>query len=164
MVEIAPVQGTAELAAIRILFQEYAESLEMDLEYQGFTAELADLPGSYAPPHGALLLARVDQALSGCVAVRRLHEQVCEMKRLYVRPAHRGLGVGPLLVRAAIESARGLGYAQMWLDTLPSMTAAHQLYRRLGFHEIAPYGQAFAHGSRFFGLRLAASPTAGGIS
>ena len=154
MVEIAPVHNSTELAAIGSLFREYADSLEIDLEYQGFPAELANLPGSYAAPEGALLLARTDGAASGCVALRRLDRDVCEMKRLYVRPAHRGSGLGALLVRAAIESARSLGYAEMWLDTLPTMAAAHQLYLRLGFREIAPYGPAAAPGSRFYGLRL----------
>ena len=163
MVHIATVESSTELAAIRALFQEYSEALDVDLEYQGFTAELVHLPGAYAAPDGALLLARIGDAVAGCVALRRLDEQVCEMKRLYVRPAHRGLGLGAMLVEAAIENARRLGYVEMWLDTLHTMIGAHQLYRRLGFREIAPYGQAFAPGSRFFGLRLADPPAAGGV-
>ena len=151
---VAPINGPDELAVIRTLFHEYARSLEIDLEYQGFTAEVSGLPGAYAPPFGALLLARHDDGPAGCVALRRLREEVCEMKRLFVRPQHRGTGLGARLVQSAIETGRALGYAEMWLDTLPSMLGAHRLYESLGFHEIAPYGESFAPGSRFYGIRL----------
>lgn len=151
------VNSSEDLAIIRTLFHEYARSLEIDLEYQGFTAEVNGLPGAYGPPFGALLLARHDDGLAGCVALRRLDEDVCEMKRLYVRPQHRGSGLGALLVRSAIDAGRGLGYREMWLDTLPSMLGAHRLYESLGFREIAPYGESFAPGSRFYGIRLSDS-------
>ncbi len=139
-----------------MLFGEYAASLPIDLEYQGFAAELRGLPGAYRPPGGQLLVARVGDVDAGCVALRRLDARTCEMKRLYVRPAHRGSGVGPLLVDAAIAVARAAGYEEMRLDTLPSMTGAHRLYLRRGFREIAPYGGPAAPGTRYFALRLIA--------
>jgi putative acetyltransferase len=156
VIDIAPVTGAEDLAAVRALFHEYAQSLESHLEYQDFSAEVASLPGAYSPPDGALLLARRGGSAAGCVAVRRLGEQLCEMKRLYVRPPHRGSGAGAQLVRSALESARDLGYHELWLDTLPTMGDAHKLYVRLGFREIAPYGSNFAPGSRFYGFRLVA--------
>jgi putative acetyltransferase len=156
VVRISPVTAAEELATVRALFHEYAQSLAVDLEYQGFSAEVANLPGAYSPPGGALLLARTDTLAAGCVAVRRLGDHLCEMKRLYVRPPNRGSGVGLLLVQSAINTARDLGYHEMWLDTLPTMVDAHRLYLRLGFHEIAPYSENFVPGSRFYGLRLVA--------
>lgn len=153
MPRIAPVSGAEEVETARELFLEYAASLPVELEYQGFSSELAELEARYSPPGGALLLAWAGADPTGCVAVRPLHGRTCEMKRLYVRPAHRGSGLGPLLVRAAIRAARELGYEEMWLDTLPTMTDAHRLYEKLGFREIPPYGSAVP-GSRFYGLRL----------
>jgi putative acetyltransferase len=156
VVDLAPASGPGGLSTVRALFLEYAESLGVDLEYQGFAAEVANLPGPYAPPSGMLLLARREGSAVGCVALRRLEETVCEMKRLYVRPVARGAGIGALLVQAVIQGARDLGYREMWLDTLPTMVDAHRLYVRLGFREIPPYGPSFAPGSRFYGLRLMA--------
>ncbi len=130
-----------EIAAVADLFREYAASLGVDLSYQGFDAELAGLPGAYAPPDGALLVAAApDQELLGCVAVRPLRTSgECEMKRLYVRPAARGTGAGAALAMAAIDTATGAGYRAMRLDTLGSMVSAQALYRRLGFELTAPY-------------------------
>jgi len=153
MTAIAPVTSE-EIPVARALIVEYGASLEIDLSYQSFEDEIASLPGSYAPPGGQLLLARVEGEPAGCVAVRRLDAEHCEMKRLYVRPAYRGTGVGRLLAEAAIRHARELGYLEMRLDTLATMKGAHALYASLGFQEIAPYTQSYAPGSRFYGLRL----------
>jgi putative acetyltransferase len=157
VIDIVAAVGAEAIASARELFLEYAAALPVDLEYQGFAAELENLPGAYRPPAGALLLARVDGALAGCVAVRPLDTHVGEMKRLYVRRLHRGSGVGPRLVEAAIAAAGACGYAALWLDTLASMTAAQRLYQRYGFRTIAPYGGQAAPGTRYYGLRLPAA-------
>lgn len=125
------------------LFLEYATALGIDLEFQGFTAELAQLPGAYAPPGGALFIARVDGALAGCCALRALHgtsyTDACEMKRLYVRPMFRGFGLGRALAERVLEAALQIGYANILLDTLDEMESARALYADLGFTEIPPY-------------------------
>jgi putative acetyltransferase len=127
------------LSIVRELFQEYAASLGVDLGFQDFDREVATLPGRYAPPRGCILLAYVDDAPAGCIAMRPLVEQRCEMKRLWVRAGYRGLRLGEQLSRALIEHARGLGYTAMRLDTLAAMQPAQRLYRALGFREIPPY-------------------------
>lgn len=124
---------------LRELFREYTSSLGIDLSFQDYAAELAALPGKYAPPDGRLYLALVDGKPAGCVGLRRLDAGRCEMKRLYVRPAFRGLRLGDALVRRVIDDAASLGYRRMLLDTLPSMRRAIGLYRGLGFVDIAPY-------------------------
>jgi len=154
VIDITPVDSSAEIEAATALFREYADSLPVDLEYQGFSAELQNLPGVYQPPTGALFIALVDGGAAGCAAVRRLDEHTCEMKRLYVRPAHRGSGIGPMLVAKAVATARTLGCDHIWLDTLASMTAAHRLYLSMGFREIPSYGDDAAPGTRYFGLRV----------
>ncbi len=124
----------------RALFLEYANSLDFDLCFQSFDEELNGLPGSYAPPAGRLLLASCDGQAAGCIALRKLEDEICEMKRLYVRPAYRGKGVGRRLVDAVIAEGRDIGYQRMRLDTIESsMRDAIALYRRRGFREIAPY-------------------------
>jgi putative acetyltransferase len=153
--DITQARATADIAAVRELLREYAASLGVDLEYQGFSAELGALPGEYAPPAGELLLARVGGEVAGCVALRALDQSTLEMKRLYVRPCRRGTGLGKRLIEAAIALARQRGYAELRLDTLPSMASAQALYRTLGFSEIAPYGQQFLPGTRFYALPLA---------
>ncbi|RZU00695.1 GNAT family N-acetyltransferase [Rivibacter subsaxonicus] len=132
-----------EIDAARALFREYADALGVDLCFQNFEAELATLPGDYAEPTGALLLAWCDGELAGCCALRPLPEadepNACEMKRLYVRRPFRRFGVGRLLAEALIDLARHAGYSAMLLDTLDDMEAARELYASLGFEEIPPY-------------------------
>ncbi len=139
--QIIPANTPAHIAEIRQLFIEYAEWLQVSLCFQGFQQELAELPGKYAPPRGALLLASDGEQVVGCVALRPLEDDdVCEMKRLYVRPVAQGQHVGERLVNAIIAEARKLGYDRMRLDTLlGKMEKAISIYRRVGFREIAPY-------------------------
>jgi putative acetyltransferase len=146
------------LAAARELFDEYAASLDISLSFQGFDEELASLPGTYAPPQGRLLLAWRGKVSVGCVALRPLEPGVCEMKRLYVRPAYRTGGVGRLLVERVIHEATTAGYRRMRLDSLPAMETALQLYRRFGFREIAPYTSNPVKGAVFLELLLDRSP------
>ena len=136
---IIDAQTIAQLAAIRDLFREYAGSLDIDLCFHGFEEELAQLPGRYAPPEGRLLLLLNNGAPAGCVALRKIAEGICEMKRLYVRPAFRRHGSGRILAQAIIEAGRQIGYQRMRLDTLPSMAEALTLYRSLGFQPIPSY-------------------------
>ena len=139
---------------VRALFQEYAASLGIHLCFQNFDKELAGLPGGYAPPTGRLLVAVDEDRLAGCVALRRIDARVCEMKRLYVRPAHRGTGLGRKLAEAVIAAAREIGYAKMRLDTLPSMIAAIKLYDSLGFADTQPYRFNPVEGVRYMELVL----------
>ena len=132
-----------ELDALRTLFEEYAISLGVDLCFQGFEAELSNLPGEYAPPRGCLLLAWVGDALAGCCALRPLdscdYPNAGEMKRLYVRKAFRAFGIGRQLADGTLDAARQIGYTSVLLDTLDDMEAARALYADLGFVEIPPY-------------------------
>ena len=142
-IELVPAESAEQIAAVRELFSEYAASLSIDLGFQNFDAELAGLPGVYAPPGGALLLALVDGAPAGCVAMRALpesdHTNACEMKRLYVRRAFRRFGLGRLLTQQLMDLATQSGHSCMLLDTLDDMEAARGLYTALGFDEIPPY-------------------------
>jgi ribosomal protein S18 acetylase RimI-like enzyme len=138
------VPDTPELlGAARVIFREYADSLGIDLCFQNFEAELAGLPGEYAPPQGVLLLAFAGGELAGCGAMRPLSDvdpaNACEMKRLFVRRAFRRVGLGRILAQALMDRAAGAGYSAMLLDTLDEMESARELYASLGFEEVAPY-------------------------
>jgi ribosomal protein S18 acetylase RimI-like enzyme len=146
--------AAGDVTAARALFEEYGASLDVDLAFQGFAEELAALPGGYVPPSGALLLADLDGAIVGCAAVRALEGDACELKRLYVRPAARGHGLGRTLTEAALAAARRLGYRRVRLDTLPTMTSAFALYQELGFHEIDPYRFNPVPGTRYLEREL----------
>jgi ribosomal protein S18 acetylase RimI-like enzyme len=158
---IRSVQANLEtdLSLLRALLVEYAEGLGIDLEFQHFAEELANLPGAYALPAGCLLLAEWRGQMAGCVALRPLEEDICELKRLYVRPSFRANGIGRALSRAAIDRAQDIGYARMRLDTLPWMDAAVALYRSLGFVEIEPYCHNPVPGARFFELTFTTRPS-----
>jgi putative acetyltransferase len=155
-VSILRAESPDDFACGRVLIEAYAASLGVDLEFQGFSGEVARLSVEYARPAGALLLARDTKTGTplGCVAVRRLERDVCEMKRLYVAPEARGRGVGRALVVAIIDEAHALGYERMRLDTLISMHAARQLYTALGFREIAPYRYNPLDGTSYMELAL----------
>ena len=157
MTTIRPVNLPDELRTVRALLREYESELGIDLGFQDFERELESLPGDYAPPpRGALLLAEVEGAVAGCVALRPQDGDACEMKRLYARPAFRGRGVGRALTAAIVAEARRIGYARIRLDTLPVMTEAQALYQRLGFTEIPPLREHPVPGARVLELTLAA--------
>jgi len=137
--EIAQAETAQEIAAARELFEEYQRWTGVDLCFQGFAAELAALPGDYAPPRGRLLLARRDGEVAGCVALRDAGGGSGEMKRLYVRPQFQGAGLGRRLVEELLAAARAIGYRRLLLDTLPMMATAQALYERLGFRDIPPF-------------------------
>lgn len=151
---IAPFTAV-DLPALAQLFRAYAASLPIDLGYQGFDAELASLPGKYAPPAGALLIGRDASGVAlGCVAMRPLEQGVCEMKRLYVAPEARGSGLGKQLAVAIVDAARAAGYREMRLDTLMSMTSAIALYEQLGFVRIGAYYDTPIENTVFMSLQL----------
>lgn len=155
--KIRQAESDADLLVAHDLFTEYADSLGVDLSFQDFDRELVELPGAYAPPQGRLLLALTDETAAGCVALRDLGGGACEMKRLYVRPAFRGRGVGRALAGAIIDEACVVGYRRMRLDTLPSMAEAIPLYRSLGFREIEPYRFNPVEGTTFLELEIVPS-------
>jgi ribosomal protein S18 acetylase RimI-like enzyme len=143
-----------DVGVARALIAEYADSLGVDLDFQDFSRELASLPGDYVRPRGVLLLASIGGRDVGCVGVRPLETDGCEMKRLYVRTSARGTGTGRRLADAAIAFAREAGYRTMRLDTLPGMDSAQHLYRTLGFREVAPYRYNPVPGTTFMELAL----------
>jgi ribosomal protein S18 acetylase RimI-like enzyme len=153
-IEITQVINTEQVEQARQLIAEYISSLGIDLSFQNFAEEVAELPGCYAPPDGLLLLALVETQAAGCIGVRRLELDICEMKRLYVKPSFRSLGIGKSLVEAAINQARLLGYKSMRLDTLPQMLGAQKLYASLGFIRIEPYCFNPIEGTVFMELAL----------
>jgi ribosomal protein S18 acetylase RimI-like enzyme len=137
---LSQAESPAQIEQVRELFLEYAHSLGFSLCFQSFDEELAGLPGDYAPPSGRLFLAQYRNDLAGCVALHKIEPEICEMKRLYLRPQLRGRGVGRALAEAVIAEARAIGYSKMRLDTVePVMPNAVAMYRRLGFVEIEPY-------------------------
>ena len=143
---------------MRELFREYEQALGVDLCFQGFAAELASLPGQYAPPRGRLYLAHVAEDIAGCAGLRPASETAAELKRLYVRAAFRGQQLGRRLAERAIADAHEIGYRAVVLDTLPSMTEAHALYASLGFRECAPYTASAVPGTQFLEKVLTMSP------
>lgn len=149
---------TAEdYAAGRILIEEYATALGVDLCFQNFSEEISNLPKMYGPPHGSLWLALTNGEAVGCVAVRTQSGTTCEMKRLYVKPEYRGTHLGRRLAKTALRKAQQLGYARMVLDTLPSMTEAQALYESLGFREVDGYYQNPVQGVRYLARELTSS-------
>jgi len=156
--ELVEPLGADQLAATREIFREYALGLGVDLCFQGFEAELAQLPGDYAAPMGRLWLALVDRSVAACCALRPLDSstvgKACEIKRLYVRPTFRGLGLGRLLATTVVGDARRAGYERVFLDTLDHMTAARALYAALGFVEVAPYYHNPIAGVHYLKLEL----------
>jgi putative acetyltransferase len=153
-VKISQATSADDIAVVRRLFEEYAASLGVDLSYQGFAAELAGLPGAYAAPRGRLLLASAEGTSSGCVALRPVDEQACEMKRLFVRPERQRFGLGRMLAARVIDEARVIGYSKILLDTLPCMHGALRLYQSFGFVRRPPYFQSPVEGNVFMELQL----------
>lgn len=154
VVQLRQASTPEDLAAAHTLFEEYAAWLRVDLCFQRFNEELASLPGLYAPPRGRLLLALVGDEVAGCVALRPMDDEVCEMKRLYVRSSVRGSGVGRRLAETVIQEARNTGYSRMKLDTLSSMSTALQLYASLGFSRCPAYYDTPLKETVFMELRL----------
>lgn len=153
--KLIEAHSAEEIGHARELFEEYAAGLGIDLCFQSFEKELAELPGAYVPPAGRLLIAIADKQAAGCVALRKIADGVCEMKRLYVRPGFRGSGLGHTLADAIILNAREIGYRRMRLDTLPGrMDRAIAMYRSLGFKEIEPYYDNPVAGALFMELEL----------
>jgi len=158
MLKIIPVENGEDLRRARLLFEEYAASLDFNLCFQNFEEELAKLPGDYTPPSGCLFLGIYDGHEAGCIALRRISRDVCEMKRLYVRPRFRGSGIGRSLAKAVIEQAKEMGYSGMRLDTVPAMERARALYASLGFKEIPPYCHNPIPGAVFLELKFNPGP------
>ena len=158
--ETRMVTHGADLEEVRTLFREYADWVAVDLSFQGFSEELAGLPGQYQLPSGVLLLCLVDDQPAGCVAIRQWQARACEMKRLYVRKSFQGQKCGHFLAGQAIAWARQAGYERMLLDTLPAMATAQRLYEGLGFREVLAYRFNPVPGARFMELSWLGSPQA----
>ncbi|HZY05201.1 MAG TPA: GNAT family N-acetyltransferase [Anaeromyxobacteraceae bacterium] len=154
MTRLGQAAAPEELALARELFLEYQRAIGVDLCFQGFQAEVAGLPGAYAPPRGRLLVAWVDERPAGCGALRPIEGDAAEMKRMWVRPSFRGRGLGRAVAEALLAAARSEGYARIRLDTLPSMAEAQALYRSLGFVKVPPYNDNPHPGAIHMELRL----------
>lgn len=150
------ITGQDRIEEVKQLFLEYTQSLKIDLAFQDFETELKTLPGKYEPPDGVLILALIDDKAVGCIAFRKISEDTCEMKRLYVRDNYRRLGIGKRLITMIIEEASALNYHYIRLDTLPTMKKAQDLYIALGFYDIKPYVYNPIKGTRFMELKLEA--------
>lgn len=155
-VSIVAATTPGQLDAVRELLREYQASIGVDLCFQGFEHEVRDLPGQYSPPGGRLLLAIRGGVEVGCVAMRAIDDRRCEMKRLFVRPGYRGSGLGTMLVETILSEARAIGYAEVVLDTLPTMDEARRLYQKFGFGDIAAYDANPIPGTRYLGKSLLA--------
>lgn len=154
MIIIRPADFPKDAPLLRTLFREYAVWLGVDLDFQGFEVELANLPGAYAPPQGIALIAEQNGAAIGCVAMRPVKDDTCEMKRLWLRPEARGQGLGQTLAQRLFQAAIEAGYRHMVLDTLENMTGARRLYSRLGFHPIPAYYHNPLPGAVYLGRDL----------
>jgi len=154
VIEVVHAESESRLLEAKKMIKEYADSLPINLDFQNFSSELADLPGEYAPPEGCLLLAYSNEMPAGCVALRKFSEGICEMKRLYVRPQFRGQNIGRILAEAVIAEGRHLSYTRMRLDTLSTMMQARALYASLGFTEIDPYRFNPVEGAKYMELQL----------
>jgi GNAT superfamily N-acetyltransferase len=152
--EIRQAVSAEDVETARELFREYERSIGISLCFQNFAEEVATLPGAYAPPSGRLLIAFVGGHAGGCVAIRQIGDGVAEMKRLYVRPAHRGTGLGRKLAEAVLDEAGAAGYRTVRLDTLATMKAAQALYLSMGFTDIPPYNEHPIEGTRFMEKKL----------
>lgn len=153
-IEFRHAIGQDMIGEARQLFLEYAQSLPIDLGFQDFESELETLPGKYGPPSGSLIMAFINNQAGGCVAIRKIEENICEIKRLYVREDYRGLGIGRSLLDIIIKEASKLDYRSIRLDTLPTMKKAQALYRSFGFYDIEPYIYNPVKGTRFMELKL----------
>jgi len=147
-------QDKEMLTKVKKLFLEYAQSLEINLDFQDFETELNSLPGKYGLPYGVLILALVDDRVAGCIALRKIYKNICEMKRLYVCEDYRGLGIGKTLINMIIEEAKKLNYQYIRLDTLPTMKKAQDLYESIGFYDIDSYRYNPINGTRFMELNI----------
>lgn len=154
IIEFKYITGAYMIEEVKQLFLKYAQSLEIDLAFQNFEREFKTLPGQYGSPDGALILALVDGKRAGCIALRKISDSICEMKRLYVYDEYRGLGIGKKLILLIIEEARKLNYSFMRLDTLPTMKKAQEMYLSFGFYDIEPYVYNPIEGARFLELCL----------
>ena len=154
MISIAHIHSESDIGHVHSLFQEYEIYLGIDLCFQNFEEELKNLPGNYAPPQGCLIIAKHGDDIAGCVTLRKTDEDICEMKRLSVRPQYHSLGIGRTLTEAIIAEVRKIGYKIMRLDTIPSMRRARALYTSLGFKEIAPYYQSPIPGTTYLEIKL----------
>lgn len=153
-IEFLKAPGIEWMEEIKQIFREYSQSLGIDLAFQNFETELDSLPGKYSPPDGIIILVLVDHHVAGCGALRKISEDTCEMKRLYVRDSCRMFGIGRSLISQIIDEALKHGYRFIRLDTLPTMKKAQELYREFGFYDIAPYVYNPIEGTRFMELKL----------